>query len=245
MQDIPFKKLIRGKILVGIPTNEVKNYCVDDLISRVKTYSYKPYDIMVVDNSKERTNQKFFAKNGIHCEWVNPKNKSNQKYIAESLEVLRMAALRGGYSHLAINESDIFPPQDVWEKLVMHQKPVVSASYFIGQGEKSHLMIQESAGELFMETFNIEAPFDILKADGRLNQVYACGIGCILIHRSVLELITFRHIDNMSPHPDSYFALDLYAQQIPQYVDTSILCEHRNQDWDMVADENKELRIIR
>jgi hypothetical protein len=234
----PFRQLKKFKVLVGTPHNEIKNYCFDDFIANVTNLTFKNYDILIADNSKTRHNFKNIMKSGVNSIHVRPKQKANQRFIAESHEELRMAALRGNYDFLLHLESDIFPPKDIIERLLIHQLPVVSATYFIDEGLNSHLMLQEieDKGDWIRESRNVVNGHDILIMDGGLHKAYACGLGATLIHKDVLNRIKFRWEEGAPVHPDTFFAADLNALGYEQYIDTSILCEHRNSNWISVPD---------
>lgn len=225
------------KVLVITPHNEVKNYCFDEWMARVKNLTYHNYDVLVADNSPTNKNKKKIQKAGFDCIWIKPRNKVNQKFIAESHEALRVHALAKKYDFVLHLESDVFPPHDIIERLLIHRKTVVSGMYFIGQGEESHLMVQkmERTGETFRHTINIEEGYDMQLVDGQLKEVHACGLGNCLIHKSVLEKIKFRWEDGANAHPDSFFAADLQMHGIKQYLDTSILSEHKNQSWSTIS----------
>jgi hypothetical protein len=227
------------KVLVATPHNEIKNYCFDEWLNRVTNLTYKNYDILIADNSKKNKNKKKILQKGINAIWIKPKNKANQKYIAESHEALRIKALKMKWDFMLHLESDVFPPHDIIERLLVHRKRVVSAPYFINFGTDSHLMIQkvEDLGGTLKHTINIEDGHDIQIMDGQLHEVYACGLGCILIHRSILEKIKFRWEEGSSMHPDSFFSADLKILGEKQYLDTSILCEHRNSSWSKITDK--------
>lgn len=229
----PFRKLKKFKILIGTPMNEVKNYCFDDFISRVSNLTYDNYDILIAENSKSRKNMKLIMKAGINCIHIKPKLKSNQAYITESHEALRLEAIRGGYDFLLHLESDLIPPFDILERLLVHQKQVTAATYFINEGYNSHLMLQkiEQSGDTVRHTINVDNGFDILEVDGKLKKVYAAGLGAILIHKSVLKKVKFRWERGADAHADSFFAADLNNLKIPIYLDTSLLIEHRNSSW--------------
>lgn len=220
------------KVLVGVPTYDGKNYCWDDFKSRVTSLTYNSYDVLIVENSEGNKNIKIIKKEGLNALRIKPKKKSSQKVLAESHDILRQRAIKGKYDFLLHLESDVFPPLDVIERLISHNKKVVSASYFINFGEKSHLMMQEieKAGSI-RETANLKGGADMIRVGRGLQKVFSCGLGCVLIHRSVLKQIKFRCEDGMFLHPDTLFALDLDGKQIPIYVDTTILCEHRNVEW--------------
>ncbi len=238
MIKIPFRSLKKFSVLVGTPHHEVKNYALDTYLPRVTNLTYPNYNILVADNSPTRKNYKMLSKQGIECVYVKPKAKTNQQYIAESHEALRLEAIRRGVDFLLHYESDEIPPHDIIERLMVHQLPVVSAMYFIDEGHYSHLMLQEieDRGDYIRDTRNIDGGEDILVVDGTVKRVYACGLGMTLIHKDVFTRIKFRWERGISAHPDTFFAADLNALGIPQYLDTSILCEHRNTRWATVLD---------
>jgi len=234
-----FKKLKKFKVLVCVPHYDGKNYCFDDFLSRVTNLTYKNYDILIADNSKNRKNKKKIMKSGVQSIYVNPKQKDNRQYIADTHEALRVAALIGNYDFMLHLESDVFPPLDIIERLLSHQKMVVAAPYFINFGHDSHLMVQhiEGEGDLVRHTVNVGGGYDILLMDGKLKKVHHAGLGCILIHKSVLQKINFRWMKGLDSHPDAVFAADCNAQQIPIFLDTSISnVEHRNSSWSEVTD---------
>lgn len=226
------------KVLVCTPHNVVKNYCFDEWLARVTNLTYPNYDILIADNSPDNKNKKRIVKMGINAIYIKPKRKVNQKYIAESQEALRVHALLHKYDFILFIESDIFPPHDIIERLLAHRKKVVSASYFINFGEESHLMLQniEKDGGAVKHTMNIDSGYDINIVDGEVHEVYACGLGCTLIHKSVLEQIRFRWEEGAPSHADTIFAADLKQLKIKQYLDTSIICEHKNSSWATITD---------
>ncbi len=234
-----FKKLKKLKVLVGTPHSEVKNYCFDDFLSTITnlTYNKGEYDILIADNSKERKNAKKIMKAGVQSIHIKQKQKDIRQYIADSHEALRVAALKGGYDYLIHIESDVFPPLDIIERLLSHQKQIVAAPYFIDFGSDSHLMVQqiEKNGDIVRHTANM-GKYDITIMDGKLKKVHSAGLGCIAIHKTVLERINFRYMKGMEMYPDSVFAADCNAQGFKIHLDTSVLCEHRNSSWSEVAD---------
>ena len=79
----------------------------------------------------------------------------------------------------------------------------------------------------------IELKKAFLKFDGRLKTVYQLGLGCLLIHRSVLQKVPFRVDlkDEEKAHSDTYFHEDLRSLNIPCYMSTNVIVEHRNINW--------------
>lgn len=219
------------RVLVGTPTSDHKLYCQDEFIYKIKRLSYPHYDIFIADNSQDRKNQKSLMKQGINFIHIKPRNKPIQQVIADSHEAIRQHFLRGRYDYLLHLESDVMPTSDIIERLMIHNKPIVSACYFISEGTNSHLMIQqiEDWGEI-REMANIKDGADMNMMDGKLHQVFACGLGACLIRRDVVEKIPFRWSGG-DIFPDSYFSFDANSAGFAKFVDTSLLLEHKNSSW--------------
>jgi len=219
-------------VLIGVPHSDKKNYCFDEFIDRIKSFTYPNYDILIVDNSESRKNYKRIIKEGFKAIHIKPKNKSIYQILAESHEEIRKYAINNNFDYLFHLEDDIFPPLNVIECLMLHKLPIVSGMYMINFGEDSHLMAQEVETEgSIRETINKKNGSDLLMVDGSLKRVFHCGLGCILIHKSQLNKFQFRFQEGVHMHPDSFFALDTDALGIQKYIDTSVLCEHKNVEW--------------
>ncbi len=217
------------KVLVCAPQSDRKNYCFDWWLDSSQNLNYQNYEIFLADNSTTRKNFKRIRKLGINCEYIKPKGRDTITLIAESHEACRRFAIRNNFDYMLHLETDIKPPVDIIDQLLFHKKDVVSAMYFIGFGEGSKLMIQQS--DQFSETVNFTDNLDnadLHFVDGTLKQVHHAGLGCALIKRKVFEKIPFRREKGANVHPDSFFAHDLHVKGIKQFIDTSLLCEHRN-----------------
>ena len=68
----------------------------------------------------------------------------------------------------------------------------------------------------------------------RLIQVHKCGLGCVLIHRSVLEKIEFRYVKELEAFDDIHFSNDIIKNGFNIYADLSVVCKHLvlNRPWD-------------
>ena len=131
------------KVLIGTPSSEMKDYCWDEFISRVKSFSYPNCDFVIADNTQGRKHLKDLRRQNINVIEIKPKMKNIFNLLAESHDALRLHALKYGYQYLFHLESDIIPPQDVIERLLLHKKKIVAGCYFIGFGNESHLMLVE------------------------------------------------------------------------------------------------------
>jgi GT2 family glycosyltransferase len=227
--------LTRGfRVLVGTPTSDKKLYCQDDFIARVKSFTYPLRDFLIVDNSESRKNHKRLIKDDIKSIHVKPNNHKVHRVLAMSHEEIRRYALKNNFDYLLHLESDVFPPIDVIQRLLIHNLPIVSAMYMIEFGQHSHLMAQEmeTFGKI-RETRNLKDGQDLNFIDGKLKPTFHCGLGCVLIRRDVLEQIQFRWEEGATIHPDGFFAGDVDALGYEKYIDTSILCRHDNSDWEV------------
>jgi hypothetical protein len=224
-------------VFIGTPTANVKDYCWDLFYERVSNLSYPHYTFMVADNSKSNKYSKELRKEGATVLRIKPKDKTNIAYVCESHNILRDAFLKSKASYFLHLESDIIPPPDIIERLMIHKKSVVGAAYFIKFGDESHLMVSTEEKNYendtnILHTILLEkngSDFNIM--DGKIHKVHSVGLGCVLIHRSVMEQIPFRYDKNVYAHPDSFFAIDCRFKNIPVYIDTDILCEHYNSEW--------------
>lgn len=220
------------KILVASPTADVKSYCSDRWMDVATNLTYPNYDLYLCDNS---SNRDYYAelkekyKDDLMIERISTTHSSSVKEsMAKSHEKCREKALRDNYDYLLHLETDVFPPLDVIERLLQTKKKVVGALYHIELGEESKLMVQQiEATGRNRETFNLDLS-DLEFVDGTVKRVFSCGLGCVLIHKSVLQRVNFRYEKGAVVHPDSFFYGDLHKLNIPVFVDTSIYCKHDN-----------------
>ena len=229
------------KILIASPTADIKDYCFDKWMENVSKFTYENRELFLCDNSITRDYFIDIKKryehlgNSFNVGRVTPSqfeqfNLSYKSILAKSHDKCRLYALENDFDYLLHLETDIFPPADVIERLLDAKQKVIGAMYHIEVGARSTLMIQkiEEFGNELRETYNLDE-CDIDFVDGEVKRVFSCGLGCVLIHRSVLSQVGFRYEEGSPVHPDSFYYADLDAKQIPVFVDTSIYCNHDNQ----------------
>lgn len=226
------------KVLIASPTADIKDYCFEDWMKNVANFTYENRELFLCDNSVTRDYFVNIKKryehlgNLFNVGRVTPSqfDLSYKHILAKSHDRCRIYALENGFDYLLHLETDIFPPADIIERLIDAKQKVIGALYHIEVGERSKLMIQqiEDFGNELRETYNLDEA-DISFVDGEVKRVFSCGLGCVLIHRSVLEQVQFRYEEGSPVHPDSFYFADLDAKHIPVYVDTSIYCNHNNQ----------------
>lgn len=235
------------KVLVAAPQASAKKYAFERFIDNVMQFTYPNFDVKLFDNTMDGgtftaymndyvlkhhgKNARFEALNSVLMHKLT--TDSVIERMARSHNDCRDFTLRLKYDYLLHLETDLFPPSDIIELLMMKTKPIVSALYYVDNGIYRKPMIQRSIklAPRFLSSKNFMANEDLCFCDGTLKKVAHAGLGCILIHRSVLEKVNFRHIEGVNNHPDTYFAEDCAKERIPIMLDTSIVVEHENSPW--------------
>lgn len=233
------------KILIAAPQHESKNYCFDEWSERVNNLTYPNYEVFLADNSPSKLNIKRIESKGFKCEHV-PQNSKGLAYsIRDSHNKCKEYALDNDFDYMLHLETDIFPPYDVIERLLAHNRVVIGGTYdiFYGKKRKSMIQLNEEYDKSVNNYRNVEFSMHLEPSffDGSVQQVYHAGIGCMLIKNSVLENIKFRVEKGSDLFPDTWFANDCFLYNIPIYVDTSIQCEHKNFTWLVNIDEIQKL----
>jgi GT2 family glycosyltransferase len=221
-------------VLVCAPQHDSKNYCFDQWADNVNHFTYSNYDVHLVDNSTSIDNTQLIESKGFKASYLKPNEKGVFHTMRDAHNICRELVLDGGYDFMLHLETDVIPPADIIERLMMHEKLIAGASYDINFGSKRQAMVQtdEPFGShiRFRQVEMIEEDEPAFY-DGSLKEVYHIGIGCILIHKNVLERVQFEYQDGMDMHPDTFFAVRCHDEGFPIHCDTSIYCDHLNRSW--------------
>lgn len=223
------------KILLACPVADIKDYILFEWLKHIQKLTFKP-DVFLVDNSSTESLSRVLKRLGINVLHVAPlaNDPKKARTMAKCWEVIRAYTLANGYDYFFSLECDVFPPLDIIERLLAMQNDVAGALYCIDTGQYSRLMVQRlepdtTANETIIRNLTIDESF--LFADGSVKYAFGIGLGCVLIHKNVLQKITFRTEPQSDVHPDSILYKDLYALKIPVKVHTGIICQHYNNDW--------------
>ncbi len=214
------------RVLVGCPVSDYHEYCTKEYLKSIKSLTYANYDILLVDNSKD---DRFY--NAIKDKV--PVTKGNyfpsiHERLAYNRNMLRQKVLDEGYEYFLNIDQDVVPPKDVIERILSHNKNVITGIYFNPwerNGEKRLLATiwvcaRNNPKKLVPVEQGIVAGNNLIKID-------SCGSGCLMVHRSVLERIKFRY--NLSEGEgvdDVFFCQDAKKEGFDIYADTSIKCKH-------------------
>jgi len=214
------------KILVGCPTSFHKEHALNEYVEAVKNLTYDNYDILLIDNSIDDNYLKKIKSFGLNT-IKGPYFESARKRIVTSRNLLREEAVKN-YDYLLSLEQDVIPPKDILERMLKHEKKVVTGIYFarnIIQGERKLIPLAyiEIPGNNELPDMR---PINEYELNKGLTKVISCGLGCVLIHKDALKKISFRFEEDKDSFDDRFFCIDLYNKNIPIYCDTSIICKH-------------------
>ena len=227
------------KILIGIVTYEGKNYCFKQFSHFLRSITYPNIDIVFVDNSFTPENKNSLIKQGFNAVWLR-KGKTDKEIMANCNEWLREYALQYHFSHLLSLESDIIPCPNFLEFMLSYEKPVIGLPYFIGQSFLSYLLEfdRETSGynRQLIPMSNAKSFFQY---NGKLKRSQQIGLGCLLMHKSVLKRVKFVIQPELSAyHADSSLHMQLQQLSIPVYLCPDYICEHENKVYNRIFTES-------
>ena len=243
------------KILIATPTSSHKDYCFDQwadkIIKIAKTYDKSGIyvGILIVDNSKDETHaNKLYtkltfeaAKQNYNC-FISVKSHYTEGMQLRELmcgcnNIIRDYILKSNVDYLFSLESDIFPNDNVILQLLSRnitKKQIIAHPYFLYHSyySKSIHFIKEDFSNLRMcIPVDIDYMFSI--TDSKLHETEQLGLGCALIHRSILKQVSFRidSTDTKGSHADTFFYEDCRKIGVKLLFDTRNYCIHLNGNW--------------
>lgn len=235
------------RVLIGCPTADVKEYCLQQYMDGLQTITYPNFDIAIEDNSKtndyahrlkiiaEQWNQshsdsKFSV---IESGFTSPKARDR---LVKGRNILRKKVLDEGYDYFLSLEQDVIPPANVIERMLETKHNVISAGYFtIFPNYPSVRLIafrHVPPANPDDPIWDVGEPFGIMAVlPSRIIDCAAIGLGCVLIHRDVLEKVEFRYDPATDATDDAFFSYDARKAGYPVYLDSGLLCQHYYNSW--------------
>ena len=142
--------------------------------------------------------------------------------ISQSRIDLANEALDSGCTHILWLDSDIHFSSNIFDKLILHNKDIVAATY--------STRYSPNVSVAFVDPDNIDLR---LNATTGLHKIWAVGMGCMLTSASVYDELPkpwFAHeynknLDNFSGE-DIYFCNQAMHHGIDVYVDADIKLAH-------------------
>lgn len=220
-----------ARILVGCPTSEHKAYCLKEYASGINAHNGE-FDVLLVDNTSHEDYSAKIKAAGLPVV-KGPFLEHARDRIVASRNILRQKVLDEGYDWLFSLEQDVIPQPDALQKLLNSGKDIVSGIYTknyvlekdgkdVGRKELPLIWVFDKKVRQ-LEMAELEPP--------RAIQAVLTGLGCLLIHRSVLEKVTFRWDPKHKGFDDAFFCHDAQKSGFKIWADTGIKCKHLEMDW--------------
>lgn len=226
--------LSKPKVLVGCPTSFHKQYCLKQYVEGVRKFTYPNFEFWIVDNSPDHEYYETMKGMGVKVLKDDTWFDGARDRICHSRNMLREKALAEGFEYFFSLEQDVVAPPNAIEQLLSHDRKVVCGVVIgwqnIGGKPIPAPMVYVSSKEKPEELACI-APNKLAKP--KLIPVRACALGCTMIHRDILEKITFRHAQGFD---DMMFSQDVHALGEKIYCDTAVKTEHhvRKGAWERI-----------
>lgn len=228
--------MAREKILIGTPTYSGKFYCLSEWADRVQRIaSVADAEVLVVDNSADKEYADRITQLGLAAHHESPAQTPQATLLSSRRRIFDHAVTQG-YDYLLMLEQDLFPPENVIERLLAHRQPIVGGLYLLGQ-----LTNPEYRRKIGWVSSCAEAKRDIQLPGGQhamywltldevkgrgLLPVRSCGFGCTLIQTNVLKKVSPRIEPGLNRYDDYYFFMDCESNDIPIFTDTDTFIEH-------------------
>jgi len=159
--------------------------------------------------------------------------------------------IRNGYDYLFAVDSDISFPPDTLERLLGHDRDIVSGVYIqrIPNTHTIEIMRQNEHGGV------THVDWAEIKGQG-LVPIDGCGFGCVLIKRQVFEGMPYPHfiyksaIDHKETiSEDVFFCMRAREHGFTLWCDTDVICDHTGNytfrvDRDLPARKKNKLREL-
>lgn len=189
---------------------------------------YQHFDILLVDTSPDGSYLSLLKEKGIPA--IKGKQSEDvRNLLVENRNILREKFLKGKYDFFFSLEQDVIPEPDALKRLLSHNKDIVAGIYLNTMRLKGKNVLLPLA---FHEQKKFRGRLVPLKPEEikskKLLEIDACGLGCTLIKRKVLENITFQHVGGFD---DFGFCQAAKKAGFTIYADTAVRAKHYAKPW--------------
>lgn len=193
-----------GKVLVGVPYHFVKDYCLPEAFKAANELTYPNKEIVLR---------------------FDPSEYGSENAVKKQREFFRELCLDKDFEYLFFMGVDTIPPADVLERLIKTAKAndikIIGGVYF---GRKNAGNGTPDGAVAWIHSLSKEEQTEIFKTTGTLVEVDGMGMDCVLIHREVLEKISFM---SWFQNDDDYPFYDKAKEAgYKVFMDTGIQCKH-------------------
>jgi len=240
------------KILVAAPTYEGMKYCQDEFFNAIKSLEYSNYNILIVDNSEK---EDYFNEIKKIDKLIVLRDNTDEKdkilRLISSRNKILDYAIENDYDYILMMDSDVIPPKNIIQELLLCDKDIVSGlyyNYFVVDGKTKWLPVAWT--ELSEEEFEnikkmtnlpsfVKSRFDLRARmtseeanSNQLIKVFIPSAGCLLMNKSVFSKIRYGLLDvskltpDINTTDDIYFMTKARESGFSSFCYTKIKCEH-------------------
>ena len=229
-------------VLVAAPTSDKKDYCFNEYVRQIKSFTYPNYDTFIVDNSKDKFHIKKFWHEGVNGINYQVEGHPTQ-WLTDCQNIIRGVFLDNGFDYLCLIESDVFVPDwFLWEGIGqlkaqnadiytwtyeiekdLELTPCIHADYF----HIDHVTTKVPNRALAYSWMG-KGCVDVETLGYGDYKAFGAGLGATIISRKVLESLNFR-VDlrvSKTAFSDSYFYYDTKRNGFKTIIETNQLAEH-------------------
>ena len=236
---------VEPRVLLGCPIHISKDYCIKDWIKHIMELNYENYDIMLVDNTKD---VEWHMKISEYVSNLKKEGKDKRKFIMGRLDDhsedirqrivycrnrIRDMVLQENYDYFFSLECDVFPEKDVIQRMIKHDKDVVTGVYLSAYGLPIIFWDKNNPNGKGVPVAGYEL-YQCREEDlpkNELIKIDYSGVGCLLIKRETLLNVSFRVEKGNISCDDMFFGHDLMLKDLELWCDTGLKCRHDTKPW--------------
>ncbi|MBR9702734.1 glycosyltransferase family 2 protein [Candidatus Woesearchaeota archaeon] len=218
------------KVLVGVITYEGEKRCRKLFFDYLSQLTYPDVEFVIVTNSGEgdkKDLEEHIQRIGIPATILvnDVEAKEMFDHLVNNRNIIREHFLKTDKEWLYFIDSDCLGPADAIEVSLSHKKNLVTGFYLghFQHPETKKWRVLPVAYLYSEETGNMQLSMvDVLQP--RFTKISAAGLGCCLIHRSILEKISFRRTTATEDFPFFEDARKKLGEHL--WIDTRIKFKH-------------------
>lgn len=214
------------KILIGCPTYAGHDGCIERFIQGLKNLSYQNADVIFASDSTDVNFLKKIQSAGYSI-LKNPLVTGKMESIVQNRNKIIQHVSEKKYDYLFFVDTDVLLPEDAIEKLLSVNQAIASGIYLGAipmQGTVKIAPIIYDFGD--KEDYVKAVPMNHVMKDW-VFEIAACGFGCCLIKREVLEKVKLRYNKETQAGEDTCFCFDARKQhKYHIFANTGVKCIH-------------------
>lgn len=188
------------RVLVAVPYHEKKRYCLPQLFDALNNLTYQNKEVVIRFDPNE-----YGSKNSCKMQ----------------REFFRKLMIEKDFDYLYFLGADTIPPNDVIERMLAHNKPIVGGVYW-GRNNADNGNVGSAVA--WLHGVDQKQQREMFLNEEKTYYVSGMGADCVLFSRNFLEKFTWL---DWEQNDDDYPVYDLAIKQgFPVLLDCSIQCKH-------------------